>query len=273
MRVVALSRWNNYYIAGLNQIKRDYGADGIYLDEIAYDRTTMLRGRRILGDGGVIDHHCHIGFVSRSCAMNYMELYPFITRLWYGEGFNYDTPDADNWLVEIAAFETGLSADMLRYSGPASYAYRGMLVGSAFRYGTGNFDPTALWALWDSFGIMNSTMIGWWEDYETPQGAGPGRSTAVVPVATSAPGVLKLTVYVKKGVAAMIVIADWNHTQPAVEFELSYDWAALGLSSATAKLVAPLLPPFQLEPTVGEFAPSHQFRVNATQGGLLLVLQ
>jgi hypothetical protein len=29
MRVVALSRWNNYYIAGLNQIKRDYGADGM----------------------------------------------------------------------------------------------------------------------------------------------------------------------------------------------------------------------------------------------------
>ncbi len=35
MRVVALSRWNNYYVAGLAQIKRDYGADGIYLDEIA----------------------------------------------------------------------------------------------------------------------------------------------------------------------------------------------------------------------------------------------
>ena len=55
---------------------------GSYLDEIAYDRTTMLRGRRVLGDGGMIDHHCHIGFVSRSCVMNYMELYPFITRLW-----------------------------------------------------------------------------------------------------------------------------------------------------------------------------------------------
>lgn len=36
MRVVALSRWNNYYVAGLAQIQRDYAADGIYLDEIAY---------------------------------------------------------------------------------------------------------------------------------------------------------------------------------------------------------------------------------------------
>ena len=31
-----------------------------------------------------------------------------------GEGFDYNTPSADYWLVEIAAFETGLSADMLR---------------------------------------------------------------------------------------------------------------------------------------------------------------
>lgn len=35
MRVKALSRWNNYYIAGLRQIMRDYDADGIYLDESA----------------------------------------------------------------------------------------------------------------------------------------------------------------------------------------------------------------------------------------------
>jgi hypothetical protein len=33
-----------------------------------------------------------------------------------------------------------------------------MLVGSV-RYGGGNFDPTALWSLWDSFGIENSTMV------------------------------------------------------------------------------------------------------------------
>jgi hypothetical protein len=124
MRVKALSRWNNYYIAGLRQIMRDYGADGIYLgkirfialsrvesrrlrlssnmqcyrkdlmmlllfatDEIAYDRTTMLRARKVLGDRGRIDHHADHGFVSQSPVINYMELYPFINRLWYGEGF------------------------------------------------------------------------------------------------------------------------------------------------------------------------------------------
>ena len=76
MRVRALSRWNNYYIAGLRQIMRDYGADGIYLDEIAYDRTTMLRARKVLGNQGKIDHHADHGFVSHSPVINYMELYP-----------------------------------------------------------------------------------------------------------------------------------------------------------------------------------------------------
>jgi hypothetical protein len=75
MRVKALSRWNNYYVAGLRQIMRDYGADGIYLDEIAYDRTTMLRARKVLGDRGRIDHHADHGFVSQSPVINYMELY------------------------------------------------------------------------------------------------------------------------------------------------------------------------------------------------------
>ena len=32
----------------------------------------------------------------------------------YGEGFDYNTASADYWLIEIAAVESGLSADMLR---------------------------------------------------------------------------------------------------------------------------------------------------------------
>jgi hypothetical protein len=83
MRVKALSRWNNYYVAGIQRIMKDFGADGVYLDEIAYDRITMLRARKVLGDAGRIDHHADHGFVSSSPVMNYMELYPFINRLWY----------------------------------------------------------------------------------------------------------------------------------------------------------------------------------------------
>ena len=42
----------------------------------------MLRSRKMLGDSATIDHHADHGFVSASPAMNYMELYPFINRLW-----------------------------------------------------------------------------------------------------------------------------------------------------------------------------------------------
>jgi hypothetical protein len=38
--------------------------------------------RKVLGDQGRIDHHADHGFVSSSPVINYMELYPFINRLW-----------------------------------------------------------------------------------------------------------------------------------------------------------------------------------------------
>ena len=86
----------------------------------------------------------------------------------------------------------GLSADMLRYptmrhsQGMTRYHYRGMLVGSAFRYSgsgwkaaAGPFDPRQLWQLWDGFKIAESTMIGWWEDIEQGPGTGLGPPGAV----------------------------------------------------------------------------------------------
>ena len=312
----AIARWNNYYIAGLRQVMRDYNASGIYLDEIAYDRTTMLRARKVLGDSGKIDHHAHISAFSASSATNYMELYPFINRLWYGEGFDYDTPRPDNWLIETAAHETGLSSDMLRYTsmghthGMTRYAYRGMLVGSAFRYtGGGPFDPTALWSLWDAFDIQSSEMIGWWEDVENGAGTVPVRATAssasskrspaaaaaafvrdAGPISSSAScsggsdsggnggdgndGAVKVTVYLKKGVAAMIVVADWDEYSASVTFCLDYDWTALGLNPATATLTAPSLPPFQTAAAVvGNFTTSHSFTIAIDQGGVILLLQ
>jgi hypothetical protein len=39
-----------------------------------------------------------------------------LSRCRYGEGFDYNTVDADYWLVEIAGFETGVSQDLLLYT-------------------------------------------------------------------------------------------------------------------------------------------------------------
>ena len=49
---------------------------------------TIMRTKSVLGDSKLIDHHCDIGDMGgNSCAANYMEMYPFIDTLWYGEGF------------------------------------------------------------------------------------------------------------------------------------------------------------------------------------------
>ena len=79
-------------------------------------------------------------------------------------------------------------------------------------------------------------MLGWWED--TEQGNG------TVPVASSNPS-LKVTVYLKKGAKALIVLADWDELSRDVSCTLTYDWDALGLDQASASLSAPLLPPFR----------------------------
>ena len=118
MRVVALSRWNNYYVEGIQQMTRDFALDGIYLDEIAYDRVTMMRMRKLLdARAGVIDHHSDSGAFCVSPAAIYNEHYAFVDKLWYGEGFDYDTATPDYWLVEMSGLVFGLTADMLRYSG------------------------------------------------------------------------------------------------------------------------------------------------------------
>ena len=195
----------------------------------------------------------------------------FINRLWYGEGFDYDTPSADYWLVEMSGLPSGLSADMLRYTtmksshGMTRYAYRGMLVGSAFRYTHQSpFYPGNLWALWDSFGIETSEMIGWWEDIQ--QGSG------TVPVSLSNTDFLA-TVYLQRGKQALVAVADWgpdlsNYT---TKLSMQCNWTALGLPP-TAKLHVPAVPPFQTE-NVGIFPADHVFEITALQGGLLVVVK
>jgi hypothetical protein len=186
---------------------------------------------------------------------------------------DYNTPSADYWLIEIAGLETGLSADMLRYPtmqhshGMTRYHYRGMLVASSFRYsGAGPFDPRALWKLWDSFAIETSTMIGWWSAIEE------GNNTVPVRCGEDNSEV-KVTTFVKHGEAAMIVLADWNEAALSVDCTLSYNWSALGLKQATAKLHAPELPPFQLGSVVRDYHVGETISINVTAGGLLLILE
>ncbi len=82
--------------------------DGLYLDDIAFSRETVKRLVTVLHehrDEVVIDLHSANQFNVRdgfiNSAMLYMEHFPFISRLWFGEYFDYDQ-GPDYWMTEVA---------------------------------------------------------------------------------------------------------------------------------------------------------------------------
>ena len=278
IKVLALSRWNNYYVKGLHQIVKDYGCDGIYLDEIAYDRITMLRARNALGPDALIDTHSYCKGATYSPAMRYMELYPFIDSLWYGENFKYDSATPEYWLAEISGIPFGLNSDMLRYTGETSYPYRGMLHASANRWQCGQndpvgscpFDPRAVWQIWKSFDIEASVMYGWWLQMEDPSFA--------VPVTTSTVDV-KVTSYLKgggggegegEGEGLLIVVASFKTENTTVV--LDFDYALIGMNEGEVALSAPAMKPMQ--PQEQKFAsPSDPIPITQGSGLILLLLK
>ena len=103
-----VSRWHNYYVEGLNWLVKNVGIDGLYIDDVAFDRTTMKRVRKVLDrsrPGALIDLHSANQFNVRDGFANsanlYLEHFPFLNRLWFGEYFDYNSAP-DFWLVEIS---------------------------------------------------------------------------------------------------------------------------------------------------------------------------
>ena len=55
-----MSRWHNYYIEGLQWLLKNLAIDGIYIDDVAYDRKVMQRVRKVFDrnrPGCLIDVH------------------------------------------------------------------------------------------------------------------------------------------------------------------------------------------------------------------------
>ncbi len=207
------SRWTNYYIEGLRWLAENQHIDGLYLDDIAFSRDTVKRLVTVLHehrDEVVIDLHSANQFNVRDGFINsaflYMEHFPFISRLWFGEYFDYDQ-GPDYWMTEVAGLPFGLMGEMLQDGG---HPYRGLLYGmTARKYG--NVDPRPVWAMMNDFGIADSRMLGYWVD-----GA---------PVTTGRPDVLA-TAYVRDG-SVLIVLGSWSDEDQAVDVEL--DLEALGI--------------------------------------------
>ncbi len=224
-----ISRWHNFYIEGLNWLVKNIGIDGIYIDDLAFDRTSMKRIRKVLirgNAGGLIDLHSANQFNPRDGFANsanlYLENFPYLDRLWFGEYFNYDYPP-DFWLIETSGIPFGLMGEMLQDGGNQ---WRGMVFGMTSR-APWSGDPSPLWKVWDDFGIENSEMVGFWD--------------SACPVSTNNSNV-KVTVY-QKNDKLLLAIGNWNTTDTNIQLKI--DWDKIGINRKTAKLVAPAIKNFQ----------------------------
>jgi hypothetical protein len=84
------SRWYNYYIEGLAWLVRNVDIDGLYLDDVTYDRRTVKRIRKVLDNekpGCLLDLHSNTGF-SIGPANQYTEYFPYVDKLWLGRVFS-----------------------------------------------------------------------------------------------------------------------------------------------------------------------------------------
>lgn len=158
---VGLTRWYNYYIEGLAWLLKNIDIDGIYLDDVSYDRSILKRIRKVMETtkpGCLIDLHSNTSF-SKGAAIQYTEFFPYVDKLWFGEGFDYNTMSPDNWLIEASGIPFGLMSDQMIYG--YGNQYRGMVYGNSTRDGNANPNPEPLWNFWNKFGMADAKMIGY----------------------------------------------------------------------------------------------------------------
>lgn len=247
------SRWTNYYVEGLNWLAEKQQIDGLYLDDIAFSRETVKRMVSVLHrhrSEVVIDLHSANQYNVRdgwiNSAMLYMEHFPYVSRLWFGEYFDYDR-GPDYWLTEVSGIPFGLMGEMLQDGG---HPYRGLLYGmTARKYG--DVDPRPVWSMMTDFGIADSRMLGYW--------------LKDAPVRTGDPDVLATT-YSKPG-GALVVLASWADSDRRVYLDI--DWHALGFDGPTGMQYSVIEVDGLQEPAV--LSLSDPVAVPANQGLYLIV--
>lgn len=247
-----VSRWHNFYLEGIHWLVENVGIDGLYIDDVAFDRTTMKRVRKILergNPGSLIDLHSANQFNPKDGLANsanlYLEHFPYLDRLWFGEYFDYDLPP-EFWLIETSGIPFGLMGEMLQGGGNP---WRGMLFGMTSR-APWSGDPAPIWELWDDFGISDSEMIGFWDP--------------ACPVSTNHEKVMATT-YVKEK-EILIALGNWEATD--VEIKLDINWKKTSIDPRKANLIAPGIESFQ---SAGQFDPEQTLKVPGGKGYLLIL--
>jgi hypothetical protein len=195
----------------------------------------MKRIRRVMGSErgpGIMDLHSANQFNERDGYNNsanlYLEHFPYLDRLWFGEYFDYDM-DPDFWLVEVSGIPFGLMGEMLEKGGNK---WRGMVYGMTNRLPWGGNDPSQIWEFWDEFGMEDTEMIGYWVKEN--------------PVKTNHDKV-KTTLYRKKDNTMLIAVASWAEND--VDVQLEIDWNALGIKPRSLMQI-PAIPDYQEEQTL-----------------------
>jgi hypothetical protein len=247
-----ISRWHNFYVEGLRWLVENTAIDGLYIDDVAFDRSIMKRVRKILARGRpapLIDLHSANQFNPRDGFANsanlYLEHFPYIDRLWFGEYFDYNAPP-EFWLTEMSGIPFGLMGEMLQDGGNP---WRGMLFGMTSRLPWSG-DPRELWRFFDAFGIADTRMIGFWV---------PGH-----PVRTGRSDVLA-TVY-QGATRSIVALGSWAADTVTLRPEI--DWTRLGLDPARVRISAPPLQGFQPE---ANFRPGEPILVAPGKGWLLIL--
>ena len=77
-----------------------------------------------------------------------MEHFPYISRLWFCEYFQYDL-EPDYWLTEVSGIPFGLTGEMLEKGGRP---YHGLIYGMTTRV-YHIYNPGAIWNLFKEFDI------------------------------------------------------------------------------------------------------------------------
>ncbi|MEU1707589.1 glycoside hydrolase domain-containing protein [Streptomyces sp. NPDC005706] len=241
------SRWLNVYVRMIDWLAQECRIDGIYLDEVGFDRTTMKRVRKVLSrhrPEPLIDLHSASQFQEAdgfaSSANLYLEHFPYVDRLWFSEYVDYDAINPVQWLLELSGIPFGLMGEMLENGGNP---WKGLLFGATAR--APRVDVAPLWRFWDTVRLADTRMIGWW--------------SSRAPVSTDDESVLA-TSWVGNGYA-VIALASWAPSD--VEVRLLIDYAALGIAEAVIE--SPEIEGFQAAITVSSddkvFIPYNQGRV------------
>jgi len=248
------SRLNNFYVAGLDWMVKNIGIDGVYIDDSALDRYTLMRARKIIDKDrplGRMDLHSWNHFNEwagyASCLNLYMDLLPYFDLVWIGEGRDYNR-SPDHWLIEVSGIPFGLPGQMLEGGGNP---WRGMVYGITNRPGWVGNPPTGLWKFWDDFRIVDKIMKGFWE--------------SDCPVKTSNKNI-EATVYAGDN-ESIIAIANWTALEQITSVSIA--WSRLGMEEASTDVFIPEISGFQS----GQKLPGlNKIKVPAKEG-LIIVLR